>query len=64
MFPNQFGFKKNSSTESALLFLTSIIANEIYKKHIICITFLDCSKAFDTISHEIVCTKLRKNSLI
>jgi len=56
---NQFGFRKHHSTDLALVQLydkvTEAIANN---KHVIGI-FMDLSKAFDTIDHDILLKKLK-----
>ena len=56
---NQFGFRKHHSTDLALVQLydkvTEAMANN---KHVIGI-FMDLSKAFDTLDHEILLKKLQ-----
>ena len=54
----QFGFRKNHSTTHAINYSISMILNGIENnKHVIGI-FLDLSKAFDTINHDIMLAKL------
>ena len=58
--PNQYGFrKKNHSTDLALIRLYDKITNAMAeKKHVIGI-FMDLSKAFDTLDHNILLKKLQ-----
>lgn len=51
---NQFGFKKNVSTQDALLALTSKIYSALDESKPCLCVFLDLSKAFDTVSHELL----------
>lgn len=57
---NQFGFRKNHSTELAILELTDNLRKSIDNKEITCGLFLDFSKAFDTVDHQILLSKLHK----
>lgn len=57
---NQFGFTKGSSTEIASIHLLSEIYNNIDKRKETAVVFIDLTKAFDSIDHEILLQKLRK----
>ena len=58
LIPNQFGFRKHNSTDYAILQLCdNIIESFSNKEHLIAI-FMDLSKAFDTIDHQILIRKL------
>lgn len=54
----QFGFRKKHSTELALIHLINKVATSIDENKLTAGVFLDLSKAFDTISHEILFYKL------
>ena len=56
----QFGFSKNNGCESALQYLLHCVIDSINKKYICIAIFLDYSKAFDTLSHLILCNKLKE----
>ncbi|XP_065663015.1 putative histone-lysine N-methyltransferase 1 [Hydra vulgaris] len=56
----QYGFKKHNSTEHAVLHLTRNIADSFEKSQFILAVFIDLSKAFDTINHEIFIKKTKK----
>ena len=56
--PRHFGFRKNISTMDALVFTTEKIRKKIDNNHFVAAAFLDLSKAFDSISHEIPLEKL------
>ncbi len=55
---NQFGFRKNHSTNLALIHLINKISSSIDHREITAGVFLDLSKAFDTINHDILYHKL------
>ena len=58
LFENQFGFRKNNSTVYALLEITERIKETIDQGKFGCGIFIDLKKAFDTVNHQILLTKL------
>ena len=54
----QFGFRKNHSTALSLINLINKIAESIDRNEVTIGVFLDLSKAFDTLDHEILLNKL------
>ena len=63
LFKNKFGFQKIHSTEHAIIQLVDQINNSFEKNHFTLRVFIDLSKAFDTIDHEILISKLEKNGV-
>ena len=56
--PCQYGFREKMSTTQALVKVVSEITNSLNKrKHSIGV-FIDLQKAFDTVDHQLLCTKL------
>ena len=58
MFENQFGFRAKHSTDFAVLSIINKIQKAIDERDFSCGIFLDLSKAFDTVNHEILIKKL------
>ena len=50
---NQYGFRRNHSTSLALVNLYDIISLALDRKEFAAGVFVDLSKAFDTVSHNI-----------
>ena len=59
IFDSQHGFREKFSTETAILELTDFIKRQIDTHHYPLGIFLDLSKAFDTINHDILILKLK-----
>ena len=55
---NQYGFRKNHSTEYAIYDLIENKLKSIDKNLYTCALYVDLSKAFDTVNHEILLKKL------
>ena len=54
----QYGFRKFHSTEHAILEITERILSEFDKRNAALAIFLHLTKAFDTLNHNILLTKL------
>lgn len=59
VIPSQFGFRKQRSTETALLTQKEIILKNFEDRKLTLGVFVDFSKAFDSIAHNILISKLR-----
>ena len=57
--PNQSAYKKNHSTQTALLKLCEDIYDAIDDSEITLLVLLDFSKAFDTVNHKLLLAKLK-----
>ena len=58
LYPLQFGFRQNYSTTYALISLTETIRKYLDEGKLDCGIFVDLQKAFDTVEHDILLTKL------
>ena len=59
LYKHQYGFRKHHSTELAAIELTDKLFDNLDKKKIPLAVFIDLSKAFDTIDHDILLSKLQ-----
>ena len=60
LIPNQVGFRKGHSTDYAIIQLLDKITESFANKEHIIGVFMDLSKAFDTIDHDILIYKLKR----
>ena len=60
LFEYQFGFRPNRSTELAVTYFTDLIRKEADNGKATGAVFIDLSKAFDTISHSVLLSKLSR----
>ena len=59
IYDYQFGFLPGRSTSHALIHFCDIVNNAFEENHYVSGTFLDLSKAFDTLDHTILLSKLK-----
>lgn len=59
LFINQSGFRSRHSTTSAVLNVCEKIRANIDSNYVSILTFLDFTKAFDTVDHALLCYKLK-----
>ncbi len=57
---NQHGFRKNKSTISAIVTLIESVLDQIENGKFTSAIFLDFSKAFDCLGHDLICSKLER----
>ena len=60
LYDNQYGFLRGHSTLHNITKLTSKISQDLNEKKFVIGIFLDLKKAFDTVSHDILLSKLKK----
>ena len=58
LYDKQFGFRKSHSTSHAINHSVTHVTNELKQKKFVLGIFIDLSKAFDTIDHSILLSKL------
>ena len=58
LYSLQFGFQENHSIDYALVSLTEAVRNTLDNKRFGCGIFIDLQKAFDTVNHAILLSKL------
>ena len=59
----QFGFRKDFSTNHAILTLLESIQKALDDGQFACGIFIDLEKAFDTVSHDILLEKLNHHGI-
>ena len=58
LYSLQFGFQKNHSIDNALVSLTESVKNTLDNKRLGCGIFIDLQRAFDTVNHKTLLSKL------
>ena len=59
LYTNQFGFRNLHSTNHELINITEKIRNGLHNNEYVCGVFLDFQKAFDTVNHKLLLSKLQ-----
>ena len=58
LYDYQFGFRKEHSTSIALMLLIDRVSKALHEGEYVLGVFIDFSKAFDTVNHDILLSKL------
>ena len=64
MYDSQYGFREHHSTKHAVYELVDRITNKLEIKEVPLIIFMDMTKAFDTLGHEILLRKMAYNGIL
>ena len=63
LYSLQFGFQENHSIDHALVSLTEAVRNTLDNRRLGCGIFIDLQKAFDTVNHRILLSKLEHHGI-